>query len=96
VGPRAGLECKNDTYWNPILWPPRSPDRAPLDLSLWCHLKCTVYAKERNMRGELCNATEMNGTMCNMLNVLQQKTNSWRNEAPLGISCNGEAFQYIL
>jgi hypothetical protein len=28
----------------PVGWPPRSPDLAPLDFYLWGHLKAKVYA----------------------------------------------------
>jgi hypothetical protein len=37
------FKSKQCAYFRPILWPPRSSDKMPLDLFLWGHVKDIVY-----------------------------------------------------
>jgi len=37
----------------PVAWPPRSPDLAPFDYYLWCHMKTLVYETKVESRTAL-------------------------------------------
>jgi len=79
----------------PILWPPRTPDLAPLDFFLWGYLKDIVYATQPSSLDDLIQRIK-NGCK----SILSDKLNRVYESIPQRFECcinsRGKQFEHKL